>query len=111
MRQLRKLPHLFSGDSVGIRTQDPQLRRLLLYPAELPNLESFGWARMLATENSVNIACFPNEVAKIVNYFLFPTFFAIVSIVITRAAPIIEKIIASTMCPLIAKLLSNGSVG
>ena len=37
MRQLRKLPHLFSGDSVGIRTQDPQLRRLLLYPTELPN--------------------------------------------------------------------------
>ena len=28
---------LFSGDSVGIRTQDPQLRRLLLYPAELRN--------------------------------------------------------------------------
>ena len=26
-----------SSDSVGIRTQDPQLRRLLLYPAELPN--------------------------------------------------------------------------
>ena len=25
------------GDSVGIRTQDPQLRRLLLYPAELRN--------------------------------------------------------------------------
>ena len=25
------------SDSVGIRTQDPQLRRLLLYPAELPN--------------------------------------------------------------------------
>ena len=24
-------------DSVGIRTQDPQLRRLLLYPAELRN--------------------------------------------------------------------------
>ena len=24
-------------DSVGIRTQDPQLRRLLLYPTELPN--------------------------------------------------------------------------
>ena len=23
-------------DPVGIRTQDPQLRRLLLYPAELP---------------------------------------------------------------------------
>ena len=26
-----------SRDSVGIRTQDPQLRRLLLYPAELRN--------------------------------------------------------------------------
>ena len=24
-------------DPIGIRTQDPQLRRLLLYPAELPN--------------------------------------------------------------------------
>ena len=28
---------LFCRDSVGIRTQDPQLRRLLLYPTELPN--------------------------------------------------------------------------
>ncbi len=28
---------LLRRDSVGIRTQDPQLRRLLLYPAELPN--------------------------------------------------------------------------
>ena len=28
---------LHCRDSVGIRTQDPQLRRLLLYPAELPN--------------------------------------------------------------------------
>ena len=27
----------FLCDSVGIRTQDPQLRRLLLYPTELPN--------------------------------------------------------------------------
>ncbi len=26
------------GDSGGIRTPDPQLRRLLLYPAELRNL-------------------------------------------------------------------------
>ena len=25
------------GDPVGIRTRDPQLRRLLLYPAELPD--------------------------------------------------------------------------
>ena len=28
---------LHCRDSVGIRTQDPQLRRLLLYPTELPN--------------------------------------------------------------------------
>ena len=28
----------FSGDSGAIRTPDPQLRRLLLYPAELRNL-------------------------------------------------------------------------
>ena len=27
----------FYGDQAGIRTQDPQLRRLLLYPAELPD--------------------------------------------------------------------------
>ena len=27
----------FCGDPVGIRTRDPQLRRLLLYPAELRN--------------------------------------------------------------------------
>ena len=29
-------------DSVGIRTQDPQLRRLLLYPAELPNHPAYS---------------------------------------------------------------------
>lgn len=29
-------PYRF-GDPVGIRTLDPQLRRLLLYPAELPS--------------------------------------------------------------------------
>ena len=35
---------LFRGDSVGIRTQDPQIRNLLLYPAELRNqtIERFG---------------------------------------------------------------------
>ena len=32
---------LLVRDSVGIRTQDPQLRRLLLYPAELPNQSLF----------------------------------------------------------------------
>ena len=29
--------HFYKGDPVGIRTRDPQLRRLLLYPAELPD--------------------------------------------------------------------------
>ena len=29
------------GDRAGIRTQDPQLRRLLLYPAELPDRPYF----------------------------------------------------------------------
>ena len=33
----------FGRDSVGIRTQDPQLRRLLLYPAELPNRSVFSF--------------------------------------------------------------------
>ena len=31
------MPGAFACDSEGIRTLDPQLRRLLLYPAELPN--------------------------------------------------------------------------
>ena len=34
-RMVRRI--MFSCDPVGIRTQDPQLRRLLLYPAELPD--------------------------------------------------------------------------
>ena len=33
---------LLTRDSVGIRTQDPQLRRLLLYPAELPNHPAYS---------------------------------------------------------------------
>ncbi len=33
-----------SCDPVGIRTQDPQLRRLLLYPAELP--DQFCYAKL-----------------------------------------------------------------
>ena len=43
--QEKKTPNLLNyklgaellRDPVGIRTQDPQLRRLLLYPAELPD--------------------------------------------------------------------------
>ena len=39
-------------DPVGIRTQDPQLRRLLLYPAELRNQIKSGWfaTRFVALE-------------------------------------------------------------
>ena len=38
---------MFKCDPVGIRTQDPQLRRLLLYPAELPDhSHSDGLARL-----------------------------------------------------------------
>ena len=36
-RDLNAVPVAFACDPVGIRTQDPQLRRLLLYPAELRN--------------------------------------------------------------------------
>ena len=38
--------YCFCCDPVGIRTQDPQLRRLLLYPAELPDLSRFNLKRM-----------------------------------------------------------------
>ena len=40
------LPFRSVRDSVGIRTQDPQLRRLLLYPAELRN-HPFGSAKIV----------------------------------------------------------------
>ena len=36
-----KLEVALLGDPVGIRTQDPQLRRLLLYPTELPDRTHF----------------------------------------------------------------------
>ena len=34
-------------DRAGIRTQDPQLRRLLLYPAELPDHPYFRGAKVI----------------------------------------------------------------
>ena len=40
---------LLIRDSVGIRTQDPQLRRLLLYPAELPNHPAYSAGKKKAT--------------------------------------------------------------
>ncbi len=48
-------------DSVGIRTQDPQLRRLLLYPTELPNRSLFAFE---------NAGCDFKWVAKVVKYFV-----------------------------------------
>ena len=36
-----------NGDRAGIRTQDPQLRRLLLYPAELPDHPYFRGAKVI----------------------------------------------------------------
>ena len=41
------------GDPVGIRTLDPQLRRLLLYPAELQTLINFISVYRLLTDYSV----------------------------------------------------------
>ena len=36
-RKLKALIGLSASDPDWIRTNDPQLRRLMLYPAELPN--------------------------------------------------------------------------
>lgn len=35
------------GDSAGTQTQDPQLRRLLLYSAELPNQNLLASAKLM----------------------------------------------------------------
>ena len=47
-------------DSVGIRTQDPQLRRLLLYPTELRNRPSI----QQGAEWTANIRIYPETVGK-----------------------------------------------
>ena len=50
---------LLTRDSVGIRTQDPQLRRLLLYPAELPNHPEVSSLELsLREERTANIGIF-----------------------------------------------------
>lgn len=41
-----KFHFAYYSDSVGVRTQDPQLRRLLLYPAELPDHPYFRGAKV-----------------------------------------------------------------
>ena len=45
-RLLHRIIELLKSDRAGIRTQDPQLRRLLLYPAELPDHPYFGGAKV-----------------------------------------------------------------
>ena len=39
-RDIRKHHLPTASDPAGIRTRDPQLRRLLLYPTELPDLRA-----------------------------------------------------------------------
>ena len=52
-------PLLLVRDSVGIRTQDPQLRRLLLYPTELPNHPDISSLELpLREERTANIGIF-----------------------------------------------------
>ena len=53
----------FLSDSVGIRTQDPQLRRLLLYPTELPNRSDFAF--------DITVVLMSKVAAKIVIIFGF----------------------------------------
>ena len=59
-RCLSTASFLLTRDSVGIRTQDPQLRRLLLYPAELPNhpVYSAGKKRPRRQNRTANIGIF-----------------------------------------------------
>ena len=58
-RCLSTASFLLTRDSVGIRTQDPQLRRLLLYPAELPNHPAYSAGKKAAPANrTANIGIF-----------------------------------------------------
>ena len=45
----------YACDPAGIRTQDPQLRRLLLYPAELP--DQFSVALEGSLQKSLHSSC------------------------------------------------------
>ena len=57
-----------SRDSVGIRTRDPQLRRLLLYPAELRNQKRL--------QNYSFFFEFPNYLAKITSAHRYRSVFS-----------------------------------
>ena len=47
---------ILRGDPAGIRTPDPQLRRLLLYPTELPNQSRFDGANIEFFVHVTNIS-------------------------------------------------------
>ena len=49
---------LIFRDSVGIRTQDPQLRRLLLYPTELRNQHPYAVCGCKGTKKIANVETF-----------------------------------------------------
>ena len=53
-------------DSGGIRTRAPQLRRLLLYPTELPNLAE----KIRLSEKNAQRYCFFFEYANFERFFL-----------------------------------------
>ena len=63
----------FGRDSVGIRTQDPQLRRLLLYPTELPNrsLFSFGFRGLMSKVAAKLMIIFGFAILKLIFRILF----------------------------------------
>ena len=68
-------------DSVGIRTQDPQLRRLLLYPTELPNRAKSGCkGKYLYVKNQI--------------YLLRAMDFPMSSMEVTRVRPMRAKRVA-----------------
>ena len=78
------------SDSVGIRTQDPQLRRLLLYPTELPNPYPVF-----------------NRECKDITIFYFFIALEINSIAKTIDNPIMVKIIAERSCGDVFVRVSN----
>ncbi len=55
---------LSDGDPVGIRAQDPQLRRLLLYPAELPDQTSVSFSSAKLVTISQLSKSFANFIVK-----------------------------------------------
>ena len=101
----------FGRDSVGIRTQDPQLRRLLLYPTELPNRSLFACGKVCAfsvrgcKDSDLFLKCniflrvlFQSCVSKwccgCYDAFLLLISFPAISMPVTRKKPIRAKAIA-----------------